>query len=211
MTLPHMEMGFPGILFIILGFSPIAMLFFGYRVRAKEQEYISLWQILDRTARISVSELVQSTHFTADELQEGLRVINGTGRAFFIWESHSGDIVNSRFQSAAAVSVDCPNCGAANDTRISVDASSAACEYCGEVFSQDALVPPPQKSEPPVRQPVQAPRQTPVTQAQPSSEFSQAVGSGESVPAKSNLAPVGDCGRNCRPSPFRSRATGAMP
>ena len=111
----------------------------GYRVRAKENRYFALWRILEKTSRITVGELVQSTHFTAEEIKEGIRTINSTGRAIFSLEPHSGEIVNSGMNhTAAQESVECPNCGARNEESVFLGTTTAKCEYCGEMFQRSA-------------------------------------------------------------------------
>ena len=135
----HVDFSIGGIVLLLVDISPVMMLIIGYLLRAKEKKYIALWRLLDRTARISVNELVQSTNFNAEEIREGLRTINSTGRAFFVWESHSGNIINSRFQNSPEATINCPNCGASNNKRLFPNSSSTVCDYCGETFTHDSV------------------------------------------------------------------------
>jgi hypothetical protein len=125
---------------IPISFTPIIMLIIGYRVRAKEQKYNGLWRLLDRSHVVSAAQLLHATNFSREELHAGIRAINSTGHAYFIWDQHSDEIMDERFRYARVPQFSCPQCGASlTDGLLRELIEHPACRYCNAAFDQELI------------------------------------------------------------------------
>jgi hypothetical protein len=134
------EFGVQKSAWIAISFTPIIMLVIGYRVRAKERKYNGLWRLLDRSHVVSAAQLLHNTHFSKEELHEGIRAINGTGRAYFIWDQQSNEIMDERFRYARVPQFSCPQCGASLASGLLRELiEHPSCRYCSAAFDQELI------------------------------------------------------------------------
>ncbi|MCK5813473.1 MAG: hypothetical protein KAH03_04410 [Cocleimonas sp.] len=117
-------------------FIAIGLLIVGNIIRRREKKIIAVWNILEHSTEVSAQELMQQTGFNTLFIEDALRLINGRGHTYYIWDKEQDKIIDGRLRTAVITDVKCENCGAkiSEITRLDTH-KSPNCTYCGEAVS----------------------------------------------------------------------------
>lgn len=125
---------------IIITLSGIFMLIFGTIIRKKETKLITVWDALEKTSQLKVSDLMVSIGSSRDFILNNLKEINAQSGAYYVYISEKDSIVDGKLMQEHAVSLQCPGCG----THVNVQTSLAqldklSCNYCGAAVPAEHL------------------------------------------------------------------------
>ncbi|CAB5124985.1 hypothetical protein D3OALGA1CA_2833 [Olavius algarvensis associated proteobacterium Delta 3] len=131
-SLSDMRIGIMVPVGLVLLTMPIAFLIAGYRIRAKEKKYLTVWNILENTLEVSMNDLANNTGLKRETITRALQEINQRGTSFFIYDRTSGLIFDGRLKSQTISISTCPACKHTLGYTIPLVVSKLPrCKYCG--------------------------------------------------------------------------------
>jgi len=131
-SLSDMRIGIMVPVGLVLLTMPIAFLIAGYRIRAKEKKYLTVWNILENTLEVSMNDLANNTGLKRETITSALQEINRRGTSFFIYDRTSGLIFDGRLKSQTISISTCPACKHTLGYTIPLVVSKLPrCKYCG--------------------------------------------------------------------------------
>ncbi len=118
-----------------------ALLGAGLFIRHRENQIIAIWNILEHSTEVPVTELMQNTGFTRDFIQSALVLINRRGHAYYVWDQQNDIILDGRLRNRFATETKCNSCGAIiKPTMTFLDTSQLpVCSYCGDTVSSQQI------------------------------------------------------------------------
>ncbi|MCK5901603.1 MAG: hypothetical protein KAG28_00515 [Cocleimonas sp.] len=121
-------------------FIAIGLLIVGNIIRRREQQIIAVWNILEHSTEVSAQELRQHTGFNTLFIEDALRLINGRGHAYYIWDKDQDKIIDGRLRTVVLTDVKCGNCGAKINEITRLDThKTPTCTYCGQSVSANKI------------------------------------------------------------------------
>jgi hypothetical protein len=114
----------------------ILLLVVGIYYRKKENKIIAVWNAIEMSGEAKVDDLVNSLGIERDFILANLKWINAQHSALYILDQSSNKIIDGRLNKEYPVTIECENCGAKSEERISLAVlRSPKCIYCGSVLT----------------------------------------------------------------------------
>ena len=122
-------------------FAPWFLLFVGYLVRRQENKIVAIWNILERSGEISLTELKTNTGHTQDFLLKAVQIINRHSREPFHWDERNNIIYNAWSSGQVFYIEQCNNCSASVGQQMRLSKlKPAKCPYCQHALISDAMI-----------------------------------------------------------------------
>jgi DNA-directed RNA polymerase subunit RPC12/RpoP len=111
--------------------TPWLLLFIGYIIRREENKVIAVWNIIERSGEISLSDLSTNTGHSRDFLLKAVQLINKHSKHPYHWDQHYNIIYNTSTAGQIFYVEKCANCQASVGQNFRVSKIKAAtCPYC---------------------------------------------------------------------------------
>ena len=111
--------------------TPWLLLFIGYIIRREENKIIAVWNLLERSGEISLSDLSTNTGHSRDFLLKAVQLINKHSKHPYHWDQHYNIIYNTSTAGQIFYVEKCANCQASVGQNFRVSKIKAAtCPYC---------------------------------------------------------------------------------
>ncbi len=121
--------------------TPWLLLFIGFSIRREEDKVIEVWNALERTGEIGISELSNNTGHPRDFLLKAVHIINAhSEQRYHVDERHS--IIHRISSDDLLFYIEkCNNCGASVASQIRLSKiKPATCPYCQFALITDEMV-----------------------------------------------------------------------
>ncbi|MEC9466147.1 MAG: hypothetical protein VX834_10200, partial [Myxococcota bacterium] len=122
-------------------YAPWLLLFVGYLVRRQENKIVAIWNILERSGEISLTELRTNTGHTQDFLLKAVQIINRHSREPYHWDEPNNIIYNAWTAGQVFYIEQCMNCSASVGQQMRLSKlKPAKCPYCQHALISDAMI-----------------------------------------------------------------------
>jgi hypothetical protein len=123
---------------LFFGAGAAAMLAIGYRYRIIENRVNAVLKIVTIASEVSITDVMQSTGFTREQIQEAIIIINNRLPFYYVIDGRSDLISDGRLRTKTARVETCSGCGVPikEDFPISRE-NPPACPSCGTPLAPD--------------------------------------------------------------------------
>lgn len=119
---------------------PAAALRVGWAMRRRERRIAAIWRLLRRHVEISVPELLANSDLRAADVDRAVRLLNGRGLGFYVWDREAGVLQDGRLRSLVLHVEKCEQCGGAVSLDLPLGTRRVpACPYCGDPVAVEAF------------------------------------------------------------------------
>lgn len=119
---------------------PGTLLFVGRSIRTRERRIVAIWKLLRQRVRISVPELVANSHFTSEDIEDAVKLLNTRGLGHYVWDRTSGTVQDGRLETETLLIDECEFCGGTVSVQVPIGFDRIpTCEYCGDPVGADEL------------------------------------------------------------------------
>ena len=119
---------------------PIACLWAGRRIRARERRILSIWKVLRSHAQLRVDEFVANSHYTREELDDAVKLLNTRALAHYVHDRSNGVIQDGRLRDVRFHVEKCDACLGEISIEVPIGFTRIpTCPYCGDPVCIDTL------------------------------------------------------------------------
>lgn len=119
---------------------PATLLCVGRSIRARERRILAIWSLLRERVRLSVPDLVANSHFTPEEIEDAVKLINTRGLGYYVWDRASGMLQDGRLETETLHVEECEVCGGSISVQVPIGFDRIpSCPYCGDPVSAGEL------------------------------------------------------------------------
>lgn len=119
---------------------PVACLWVGRRIRARERRILSIWKVLRSHAQLRVDEFVANSHYTREELDDAVKLLNTRALAHYVHDRPNGVIQDGRLRDVRFHVEKCDACAGEISIEVPIGFTQVpSCPYCGDPVCVDTL------------------------------------------------------------------------
>lgn len=119
---------------------PVACLWTGRRIRTRERRVLSIWKVLRRNVQLRVDEFVANSHYSREELDDAVKLLNTRALAHYVHDRSNGLIQDARLRDVRIHVEKCDACSGEISLEVPIGFTRVpACPYCGDPVCVDTL------------------------------------------------------------------------
>lgn len=112
----------------------------GWAIRNVEKKYITIWNMLERSVEVTISELQSSTGYPREAIINGIRDINRRAHTSYLIDEKKDLVYDGRLSGQVRAAATCPSCGGEFTSTMKLSLTQdSTCPYCGSTVNLSSL------------------------------------------------------------------------